>query len=102
MYPDRSQVDEKVVANIFPFLPAIWWLVGTDLAAATQLAASTGKVAVTEPVAGKQKVAGTEKNSSVLDGWLGRIFASWQNCFMRNTWERQGTGRSPGTRNRND
>jgi hypothetical protein len=73
IYPGRSQVDKKVVAYIFPFFPAVWWLVGTDLTAAMKLVASTEKVAVIEPVAGMEKLAGMVKNSSVLAGWLGRM-----------------------------
>jgi hypothetical protein len=58
---------------------------GREIVAGRETVTGRDTVACRETVADRETVAGREKNSSVLDGWLSRIFASWQNCFMCGT-----------------
>jgi hypothetical protein len=60
-------VETELIAEIM--------MAGMDMAGKECLASR--KLAGRETVAERETVAGREKNSSVLNGWLGCIYASW-------------------------
>jgi hypothetical protein len=59
MYAGRSQVGEKVVAQIFLFFPDVGWMAGTELGAGKET------VPLMELGAGRELVAGMMKLASV-------------------------------------